>query len=163
MRDVRRSWSRTAKKVVTAAYVVGVPESRIRMHAMGNPKMVDKADLTLSLATSQPVQIRDNAMEAARVSANKVFEKAILPEDYFLQVRVYPHQCLREHIMMSGAGADRLSDGMRLAFGRPAGRAVIAKKGQKLMTVYTLKKYEENARRGLKIAAGKLPGKCRIA
>jgi len=73
-------------------------------------------------------------------------------------VRVYPHQCLREHSMLTGAGADRLSDGMRLSFGRPIGRAAVVKPGQLIMTLYTTKKFREDGWIGLERAAKKMPG-----
>ena len=160
VRQPRRAWSRTAKRVAAKAFVKGVPDSKIHIFEMGSPAKKDEFDTAIDLVCLEKVQIRDNSLEAARVSANKIFEKNILPENYFFKVRVYPHQCLREHSMLTGAGADRLSDGMRLSFGRPTGRAAVVKKGQALMTVHTYKKFKEDAVDGLERAAKKMPGKC---
>jgi large subunit ribosomal protein L10e len=160
MREPRRAWTRTARRIVKRAYVVGIPQAKLRMFGMGNPNL--NHEIVLHLATTQKVQIRDNALEAARVAANKYFEKTIGIENYFFQIRVYPHQCLREHVALTGAGADRLSEGMRLAFGRPCGRAVLAKKNQKIMSVYAIKKFEEQAKHGLELGARKMPGHCVI-
>ena len=38
---------------------------------------------------------------------------------YHLKIRVYPHHIVRENPMATGAGADRVQDGMRKAFGKP--------------------------------------------
>ncbi len=108
------------------------------------------------------VQIRDNALESARVMANKIFEKKITKDFYFFKVRKYPHQVLREHAILTGAGADRLSSGMRKAFGKPKGRAVRTKKEEVLMSLFTLKKYEHAAKEGLKRAVLKLPGNAKV-
>ncbi len=158
IREPRRAWSRTAKRVANKAYVKGVPDSKIHMFEMGSPSKKSQFDLQIDLVVQKKVQIRDSALEAARVSANKLFEKKILLENYFFKVRVYPHQCLREHSMLTGAGADRLSDGMRLSFGRPNGRAAVVTDGQTVMTIYTTKKFREDGWIGLERAAKKMPG-----
>ncbi|MEM0372400.1 MAG: 50S ribosomal protein L16 [archaeon] len=156
-REIRRPWTRTAKKKVKKAFVRGVPDSRLRAFDMGelDPR---KADIEIDLLSGGTFQIRDNAMESARVMANKVFEKKILKENYYFKVRKYPHQCLREHSMLTGAGADRLSSGMRKAFGHPTGRAIIVKKGEPLMSVYVRKEHLEAAKEGLYRAGQKIPG-----
>ena len=38
---------------------------------------------------------------------------------YFFQLRIYPHHILRENPLAAGAGADRMSTGMKCAFGKP--------------------------------------------
>ncbi|MFH0986730.1 MAG: 50S ribosomal protein L16 [Candidatus Micrarchaeota archaeon] len=157
----RRAWTRTAKTKVTRAYITGVPDSKMRRFTMGAAK-IENCDIEATLFAGLTCQMRDNAMEAARVMANKVFEKKMLLENYFFRVRVYPHQCLRMNQMASGAGADRISSGMRLSFGTPCGRAVAVKKGQALMTVWSTKQYEADMKEGLKRAARKLPSGCTI-
>ena len=158
IREPRRAWSRTAKRVASKAFVKGVPDARIHMFEMGSPSKKSQFDVQIDLVAQGHVQIRDNALESARVSANKLFEKKILPENYFFKVRVYPHQCLREHTMATGAGADRISSGMRLSFGKPSGRAAVVTDGQAVMTVYTTKKFREDGWKGLERAAKKMPG-----
>jgi len=158
MKQPRRAWSRTAKRVASKAYVKGVPDARIHMFEMGSPSKKGQFNIHLDLVSREHVQIRDNALEAARISANKLFEKKILPENYFFKVRVYPHQCLREHTMASGAGADRISSGMRLSFGNPSGRAAVVKEGKTVMTLYTTKKFREDGWQGLERAEKKIPG-----
>lgn len=154
-----RPWTRTAKNKPDRAYVVGVPDSKIRMFEMGIKN--GQYDIQADLISEQMIQIRDNAFEAARIIANKHLESEI-PGQYFFKIRKFPHQCLREHKMLTGAGADRLSKGMSLAFGRPTGRAVYACEGANLMSVWASKKNEAAVRAALKKASSKLPCDCLI-
>ncbi|HTP55148.1 MAG TPA: 50S ribosomal protein L16, partial [Thermoplasmata archaeon] len=102
-------------------YMGGVPALRITQFDTGNLRT--EFPYALSLGTEEAAQVRDVALEAARVSAVRVLEKAA-PNEFRLKVRRFPHQILREHKMAMGAGADRISDGMRRAFGKPVGHAV---------------------------------------
>lgn len=163
MRTPSRPWTRTSKRVAKQAYVTGVPDAKIRIFEMGSPAKAKEFDTIAELVCSEKVQMRDSALESGRIAANKLFEKKILKENYFFKINVYPHQCIREHSMLTGAGADRLSDGMRLSFGRPTGRAAVAHKGQTIMRVMTYKKYTDLAQDGLYRASSKVPGKCIIS
>lgn len=140
-------------------YMGGVPNCRITQFDTGNLR----ADfpLSLTLDTEEAAQVRDIALEAARVSAVRVLEKAA-PNQFHLKVRRYPHQILREHKMAMGAGADRISDGMRAAFGKPVGHAVRAEIGASLLTVYTTADHLADAREALRKAAHKLPVPTRV-
>ena len=115
-------------------YMGGVPNCRIAQFDVGN--LTGEFPLMLSLHVEEAAQVRDIALEAARISAVRVLE-AQAPNQFRLKVRRYPHQILREHKMATGAGADRISDGMRRAFGKPVGHAVRAQIGTPLMTVFT--------------------------
>ncbi|MDH5704242.1 MAG: ribosomal protein L16 [Aigarchaeota archaeon] len=56
-----------------------------------------------------------------------------------------------------GAGADRLSEGMRLAFGSSMGRAARVSRGQVILSVSTYEKHTNFVRDVLRSAAKKLP------
>lgn len=160
-RKHKRPWTRTSKKVAMRAYVKGVPDAKVRIFQMGMARP-ENCEIEADLVTSFACQIRDNAIEAARIMSNKHFEKTIGLENYYFKLRVFPHQVLREHSILMGAGADRLSKGMSHPFGRPVGRAARVKKGQTIMTLYTFKRFEPNAKEGLRRAAMKLQGNCRV-
>ena len=64
--------------------------------------------------------------------------------------------------MIAGAGADRLQDGMRLAFGTPIGRAARVYRGRQIITVKTYPQFIEKAKEALRRASYKLPIPCRI-
>jgi large subunit ribosomal protein L10e len=158
-RRLKRPWTRISKKKPRKSYVVGAPFVRIHIFNMGNPNK--PYDATMHLVADHACQIRDNALEAARIVSNKLLEKK-LPDNYFYKVLVYPHNVLREHSMATGAGADRFSTGMMKSFGKPSGRAARIMLGQKLMTLKIDKKNLEIGRLALKRAGKKLPIHCNI-
>jgi large subunit ribosomal protein L10e len=69
---------------------------------------------------------------------------------------------LRENKQATGAGADRVSDGMRKAFGKAVSTAARVESGQSLMSVRTTKANFQIAKEALKRASMKLPTPCRI-
>ncbi|MCI4367025.1 MAG: 50S ribosomal protein L16 [Thermoplasmata archaeon] len=140
-------------------YMGGVPVCRVTQFDTGNLRK--DFLLSLSLSCEEAAQVRDRALEAARISAVRVLEKQAANE-YHLKVRRYPHQILREHKMAMGAGADRISSGMRGAFGKPVGHAVRAQIGMELMTVYTTDAHLDAAKEALRKASHKLPIPTRV-
>ncbi len=132
-RKLDRPYTRTAKRSAEKAYVRGVPDPRIRLFDMGNPK--GKYTYEIDLITKQPVQIRHNALESVRIFVNKKLDTQIGKENYWLKIRVYPHHVLRENALLTGAGADRLQTGMKHAFGRPIGKAARVKRGATILSV----------------------------
>lgn len=159
VKRLKRPYTRISKKKPRKSYVVGVPYPRIHIFEMGKK---GKFKATLYLTATESAQIRDNALEAARVVASKYLQKKLGKDGYFMKILVYPHQVLREHSIATGAGADRYSQGMAHAFGRPAGIAVRAKAGQRLIMVRTKKVSLTIAKEALKRAASKLSTKTRI-
>ena len=135
-------------------YMGGIPTCRVTQFDTGNLK--EHFPLRFTLEGEEAAQVRDVALEAARVSAVRVLEKHA-PNAYHLKVRKFPHQILREHKMAMGAGADRISSGMRGAFGKPVGHAVRAQIGAQLLSVYTTEAHSEHAKEALRKAAHKLP------
>jgi len=140
-------------------YMGGIPVCRVTQFDTGNLRT--SFPLSLTLAGEEAAQVRDTALEAARVSAVRVLEKFALNE-YHLKVRRYPHQILREHKMATGAGADRISAGMRRAFGKPVSHAVRAEIGAELISVYTTQAHLADAKEALRKASHKLPVPTRL-
>ena len=141
-------------------FIKGVPASRVTFYDMGNPK--GDYELEMSLVTEESGQIRNNAIEAARVAANRMMELDAGQDNYHLKIRIYPHQVLRENPIVMGAGADRVSDGMRHAFGRPIGTSARVFTGQKLITIKAKKEHEAVVKEALKRASLKMSLKLRI-
>jgi len=135
-------------------YMGGVPVCRVTQFDTGN--LHTEFPWSLSLATEEAAQVRDIALESARVSAVRVLERTS-PNEYHLKVRRFPHQVLREHKMATGAGADRISDGLRRAFGKTVGHAVRAEIGAELLTIYTTEAHIADAKEALRKASHKLP------
>ena len=140
-------------------YMGGIPVCRVTQFDTGNLK--EPFPVAMSLEGEEAAQVRDIALEAARVSAVRVLEK-MAPNAYHLKVRRYPHQILREHKMAMGAGADRISDGMRRAFGKPVGHAVRSQIGETLLTIYTTVEHMDAAKEALRKASHKLPTPTRV-
>jgi large subunit ribosomal protein L10e len=125
---------------------------------MGN--VVADFDTTVSIAVKDDIIIRHNSLEAARVVVQKVLEKYVGSANYHFKVNVYPHHVIRENIMATGAGADRVQDGMRKAFGKPTGRAARIRKGQAVFSIsfnFTDERFLR-VKSALKASCKKLPG-----
>ena len=78
------------------------------------------------------------------MTSNRLLEKT-LTKDYHLRVKVYPFHVLRENALATGAGADRLSTGMKLAYGKPVGSAARVHEEQ---TLFELRINKVNLRVG---------------
>ncbi len=153
-----RPYTRKSARVPRKGYVKGIPGSKIHMFEAGNPKR--DFHIELSLIPEEDVQIKHNALEAARIAANKQLSNSGIP--YFLKVRVYPHQVLRENPLATGAGADRFQEGMSRAFGKPIGTAARVKRHQKILSVRVDSNGVVIAKDALRRAKMKFPVKCRI-
>lgn len=141
-------------------YMGGVPNLRIAQFNTGNIK--GDFPVVLSLRTKERVQIRHTALEAGRISANRYLQKMAGVMNYHLNVHVYPHIVLRENKMATGAGADRISSGMRQAFGKAVGSAARMKPGQQIIIIRTTPKHFLAAKTALRKASMKMPTPCSI-
>ena len=139
-------------------YIHGAPPPKISKFMMGDTK--SHFEYRFSLVAQGPVQIRHNALEAARVAANKVLFDALGETGYKIHLRLYPHIILRENRMIATAGADRLQEGMRRAFGKPTGRAARIKFGQSILDIYVNGNAVEAAKEALRVGSTKLSVAC---
>ncbi|ALU11522.1 50S ribosomal protein L16 [Ignicoccus islandicus DSM 13165] len=141
-------------------YIHGAPQPKVVKWVMGNPKV--EAEVEIRLVALERAQIRHNALEAARVAVHKALSSSIGENNYVFIIKRYPHHVLREHKFMAFAGADRLQEGMRHAFGKPVGRAVRIYPGQDILVVKTKKQFADKAKEIMKMAAYKMPIPCRV-
>jgi large subunit ribosomal protein L10e len=141
-------------------FMGGVPYSKITNFVQGNQKR--DFEIEFRLIARESCQIRHTALEAARVSVNRKMMEGTGEAGYFLQIRPYPHHVIREHKMATGAGADRISSGMRAAFGRPVGTAARVYYGDIIMVARTTPDKAKLLREALHKASFKLPTPCRI-
>ncbi len=140
-------------------YMGGVPNTRIAQYDMGNPQ--GEFPLTIRLVAEEACQIRDIAFEAARVTANRFISQRA-GQQYHLRIQPFPHIVLRENKIAVGAGADRISDGMRGAFGTPGGTAARVRRGQTLLFIRTTPSHMKRAKQALRKAGYKVPTPTRI-
>ena len=131
-------WTRYSKKKPRKSYVKSLPHKNLNTFETGVLK--PDYDIRALLIASEPVRVRDNAIDAARQMANRHLEKKI-NGNYKFYVRKYPHEVIRENRMLSGAGADRLSKGMRKSFGKPSDLAARFKAGD---IVFEVRSYSAN-------------------
>lgn len=153
------AWTRYSRSKPRKSYIKAMPHQTLQQFRMGIKKQ--DYDLVINLRAEGDIVIRDNTIESARQTANKLLEKSI-PSSYYLVVRIFPHHVLRENKMIAGAGADRLQKGMRQSFGRPTHKAARVYSGKPLFTIYTYKQHEGLIRTAFERAKRKLSGTFKI-
>jgi large subunit ribosomal protein L10e len=170
---LRKAYAYSKKKVTPytrtsrrkgKAYVKVIPPQKIVKFTMGDQSGYEKGKypLKLTMVTTEKAQVRHNALEACRQFINKNLDK-ILAGQYVFRVVPFPHHIQREHRMLTGAGADRMSAGMQLSFGKCMGKAAIVKDGSKLFIIAVQsQKGIKLARQLLKQIRPKLPCRTKI-
>ena len=158
-RRLERPYTRTSK-YKEKSYIRMSPNIRVVGFEFGSPKK--SFQYTLNLISKTDLQIRDNALESAKQTSNKILESKIGLSSYHLKLKTYPYHVLREHALAAGAGADRFSSGMARAFGKPIGNAAQIKKGDTIFQVSVDKLNLELAKQALTRAYKKLPSSCTI-
>ena len=136
-------------------YIKGKPQIKIAKFEGGQK---GDYDFSVQLLINEKMQLPHMAIESTRLTANKTLEKATGESGYFSKLRIYPHVLLRENKMIAAAGADRLQEGMRRAFGKAVSLAARVKRGQCIMELQVKKEHVEAAQNALKSACVKLPG-----
>ena len=138
---------------VRREYIAGKPQLKIARFSSGLAG--NNYDFKMELISTEKLQIRHNSLEAARLAANKRMAQAG-ETSFFSTLRVYPHVLLRENKMIATAGADRLQEGMRRAFGKSTGLAARIKPGQVILEAYVTASNLELAQDGFRTAASKI-------
>lgn len=152
---VKRAYTRHSR-VKNKDYVKAIPSNKIARYDMGDP--TKKYQYRVDLICQHPQQIRHNAIESARMVANRILHNNA-GMNYFFKVRQYPHQILRENKMITGAGADRMQTGMALSFGRSMGIAIQLKRGTILFSAFVNKEHVPIAKESMRRSHSKLPGR----
>ncbi|MXR21492.1 50S ribosomal protein L16 [Halobacterium bonnevillei] len=144
-------------------YVTGIPGSKIAQHSMGDlQKDADEYPVQISLVPEEECQLRHGSLEAARLSANRHLIKELGEGNYKMRLRKFPHQIIRENKQATGAGADRVSDGMRQAFGVPVGTAARIYPGEPLFTAYCDVEQADVVKEAFRRAYNKITPPCKI-
>nr|CAG4717066.1 unnamed protein product [Naegleria fowleri] len=151
------------KPYIKSRFCRGVPDPKIRIYDAGRKK----ADYTLfgscvHLVSDEKEQITNEALEAARIAANKYMLKYANKDNFHLRIRVHPYHVLRINKMLSCAGADRLQTGMRGAFGKPLGTTARVEIGQILISIRTKDAFIKTACEALRRAKFKFPGRQKV-
>lgn len=156
-RKVERPYTRWSR-VRSKAFVKSRPGKKIIKYDMGDLKGgMNQFPIRLRMVSLDLAQVRTNALEAARTAALKRLEKKFGRLGFYFQIRTVPHQAIRENPLAAGAGADRLSTGMKHAFGKIIGTAAHVEKGKVIMEIAVSDGNELFGREVLNVAAKKLP------
>ncbi len=147
-------WSRMSRRRPRKSFVKGAPHPKIRQYNMGTDK---RFEIEVHMVPDIRLQLRDNSIEAARQAANKYLEKTLM-DNFFLQVVSFPHLVVREHTALGVAGADRISKGMKAAFGKPKGRMARVKAGDPVFRARIMKKDLPALKEALRRSQRKLSG-----
>jgi len=162
-KKIVRPYTRTSRNR-KKAFIKAVPQNKIVKFDLGNKAAFLKGQhkFRIRYVTTEKIQIRDNALEACRTLINKILEKEI-PGQFYFMVKVFPHHILRENKTAAGAGADRLSSGMKHSFGITIGRAAIVNKGKEVFVITTAtEKAARTARAALSKVKPKVPCRGKI-
>ncbi len=158
----RPNTRRSSKR--SKSYVKTVPAQKIVRFKMGatNDYETGKFKHIIKVVSGENILIRDNAIEASRQYANKIFEEE-MPGQYFFAVKIYPHHIMRENKVLTGAGADRVQTGMAHSFGVTMGRGAYVKKNQQIFLVaFSNEKFRKRIIDSLTKIKAKLPCHTRI-
>ena len=158
----KRPYTRKSK-TRTKSYIKTIPQSKIAKFVMGDIKAFfqNRYPYLVSLAVLEPIQIRDNALEASRQIIHRHLEKK-LKGNYYFSIVAYPHHVLRENKLLTGAGADRMQTGMQLSFGKPVGIAARLSRGRKVFIIACTKEAVPVVRKIIAKAKPRLPGKLAV-
>ena len=144
-------------------YITGVPGSKIAQFNMGNLQTgPEDYPIHISLNVGEECQIRHGSLESARLSANRLMLKHVGQPNYKMVLRKHPHHVIRENKQATGAGADRVSDGMRQAFGKPVGTAARVPRNDTIFTIFCNPEHADVAKDALRRAYNKMSPPCRI-
>jgi len=153
-RKIERPYTRISK-FRKKSFIRSNPNLKIVRFEMGDPKK--EFNYTLELVSKTDLQIRHDSIESARQTSNRALEKELGKTGYFMKIMIYPFHILRENPLASGAGADRMSTGMKKSFGKAIGAAAQVRKGQKVCIVKVNKNGLETAKNALKRVSKKIP------
>lgn len=114
------------------------------------------------LVSDEKEQITSCALEAARVSCNKYLIKMAGKDAFHIRIRAHPFHVIRQNKMLSCAGADRLSSGMRGSYGKPMEMAARVDIGDMLISVRSKDANAVHCIEALRRAKFKFPGRQKI-
>ena len=135
-------------------------DAKLRIYDIGNKKAaVEEFPCVVHLVCDEREQISSEALEAARIAANKALVKFCGKDGFHMRMRVHPYHVIRINKQLSCAGADRLSSGMRQAFGRPYGKVARLHIKQVVISVRSRDANKAHLQESLRRAKFKFPGR----
>ncbi len=158
-RRLERPYTRKSK-YRAKQFVRAFPHIKIVKFEHGDKKK--DYGLHLQLIAKDNLQVRHQAMESVRITVNRHLERNIGKNQYFFRLRIYPHHVLRENPLAAGAGADRMSTGMKKSFGKAVGAAAQVRTGKVICEAFVQKDALEKAKTAISKGSKKLAGSYRV-
>jgi len=152
-REIKQPYTRRSK-YRERSFIKGVPGIKVVHFDMGDKGKSFGYKVALISQTARLV--RHNAIEAARVAANRYLVKKLGNKGFYFKLKMYPHHVIREIPLAAGACADRYQTGMSHAFGKPKSSAAIVKEGKELMFISVPESAIDIAKEALRKAASKM-------
>merc|ERR1712087_265616 len=119
-------------------YNRGVPDPKLRLYDGGKKKSQWRDfPCSVHLVSKEKEMISSESLESARIAANKYMVMNTAKDGFHLRIRPHPWHTVRINKMLSCAGADRLQQGMRGAFGKALCRSARVGIGQILLSIRT--------------------------
>ena len=151
------------KPYIKSRFCRGVPDSKIRIFDCGSKKMpVDTFPFVCHLVSDEKEQLSACALEAARVTSNKYMVKNVGKDNFHIRIRPHPYHVIRQNKMLSCAGADRLSSGMRGSYGKPMEMSARIAIGQIIESIRCRDNHGDAAIEALRRAKFKFPGRQKV-
>lgn len=141
-------------------YNRGVPDPKIRLYDGGKKKSQwDDFPCCVHLVSKEKEMISSESLESARIAANKYMVTKTSKDAFHMRVRVHPWHTVRINKMLSCAGADRLQQGMRGAFGKPYIKTARVSIDQVLISIRTKPQNVHHAQEALNRSRFKFAGR----
>ena len=141
----------------------GVPDPKLRIYDVGFKKAkYERFSQCVHLVCYEKEQITSEALEASRIACNKYMTTRCGRENFHMRIRIHPWHVVRINKMLSCAGADRLQQGMRGAFGKALCKSARVAIGQILMSIRVNPDHVGHAQEALRRAKFKFPGRQKI-
>ena len=138
----------------------GVPDSKLSIYDIGRKRAnVLDFPLCVHLVSNEREQISAEALEAARITANRYMIKHAGKDNFHMRIRIHPFHVVRINKMLSCAGADRLQSGMRASYGKSYGRVGRVDFGDIILSVRTKEAFSAVAIEALRRSKHKFAGK----
>ncbi len=141
-------------------YNRGVPDPKIRLYDGGKKKSQwDDFPCCVHLVSKEKEMISSESLESARIAANKYMTTKSSKDAFHMRIRPHPWHTVRINKMLSCAGADRLQQGMRQAFGKPYIKTARVGINQVLISIRVKPQNVEIAKEALNRARFKFAGR----
>merc|ERR1712022_49579 len=141
----------------------GVPDPKLRIYDVGKKKAAyNRFSNCVHLVCYEKEQITSEALEASRIACNKYMQTNCGRENFHMRIRIHPWHTVRINKMLSCAGADRLQQGMRGAFGKPYIKTARVAIDQVLMSIRTRPQNLEYAKEAMNRSRFKFAGRQKV-